>query len=215
MSHWKKRRRTKAGRIAVSPFFFLLLALFAAVDRQRLLFPILSAAALHEAGHLAVLRLVGGQIEQFTLTPFGGELRIRRSEWLSYGKEIASVLAGPGVNLVCALVLGRAAAELSWERGYLLSGIHMLLALFNLLPLRPTGRRQSAVSDAFLATGPDYGGPDRTWGRLLFPVCGAAADCRVAGGSGAAAAACRTGILVRFVLVRRNRYCQITSLRVK
>lgn len=24
-----------------------------------------------------------------------------------------------------------------------------------------------------------------------------------------------TGILVRFVLVRRNRYCQITSLRVK
>ena len=136
MSHWKKRRRTKAGRIAVSPFFFLLLALFAAVDRQRLLFPILSAAALHEAGHLAVLRLVGGQIEQFTLTPFGGELRIRRSEWLSYGREIASVLAGPGVNLVCALVLGRAAAELSWERGYLLSGIHMLLALFNLLPLR-------------------------------------------------------------------------------
>ena len=127
MSHWKKRRRTKAGRIAVSPFFFLLLALFAAVDRQRLLFPILSAAAL---------RLVGGQIEQFTLTPFGGELRIRRSEWLSYGREIASVLAGPGVNLVCALVLGRAAAELSWERGYLLSGIHMLLALFNLLPLR-------------------------------------------------------------------------------
>lgn len=136
MSHWKKRRRTKAGRIAVSPFFFLLLALFAAVDRQRLLFPILSAAALHEAGHLVVLRLVGGQIEQFTLTPFGGELRIRRSEWLSYGREIASVLAGPGVNLVCALVLGRAAAELSWERGYLLSGIHMLLALFNLLPLR-------------------------------------------------------------------------------
>lgn len=117
------------------------------------------------------------------------------------------------VNLVCALVLGRAAAELSWERGYLLSGIHMLLALFNLLPLRPTGRRQSAVSDAFLAAGPDYGGPDRTWGRLLFPVCGAAADRRVAGGSGAAAAACRTGILVRFVLVRRNRYCQITSLR--
>lgn len=73
MSHWKKRRRTKAGRIAVSPFFFLLLALFAAVDRQRLLFPILSAAALHEAGHLAVLRLVGGQIEQFTLTPLAGD----------------------------------------------------------------------------------------------------------------------------------------------
>ena len=97
---------------------------------------VMEKVALHEAGHLAVLRLVGGQIEQFTLTPFGGELRIRRSEWLSYGKEIASVLAGPGVNLVCALVLGRAAAELSWERGYLLSGIHMLLALFNLLPLR-------------------------------------------------------------------------------
>ncbi len=136
MSRWKKHHRNNAGRIAVSPLFFLLLVLFAAVDRQMLLLPILSAAALHEAGHIAVLRLVGGQIERFTLTPFGGELRIRRSERLSYGGEIASVLAGPGVNLVCALVLGRAAAELSWERGYLLSGIHMLLALFNLLPLR-------------------------------------------------------------------------------
>lgn len=215
MSHWKKRRRTKAGRIAVSPFFFLLLALFAAVDRQRLLFPILSAAALHEAGHLAVLRLVGGQIEQFTLTPFGGELRIRRSEWLSYGREIASVLAGPGVNLVCALVLGRAAAELSWERGYLLSGIHMLLALFNLLPLRQLDGGRALYLMLSWLLDPITAGPDRTWGRLLFPVCGAAADRRVAGGSGAAAAACRTGILVRFVLVRRNRYCQITSLRVK
>ena len=122
--------------MTVSPGFFLLLIVFAAVDRQRLLLPIMLAAALHECGHVLVLRLLGGHIARFRITLFGAELRIRRSERLSYGREIAAVLAGPGVNLLCAYALARLAVYADWERGFMLAGIHAALALFNLLPLR-------------------------------------------------------------------------------
>lgn len=136
MLNWKRRRDRKATRVSVSPAFLLLLLLFAAVDRQRLLFHILLAAAVHECGHVAVLRFAGGHVSHFRITLFGAELRIDHSERLSYGREIAAVLAGPSVNLICAFALAQAALYTGWERAFMLSGIHAALALFNLLPLR-------------------------------------------------------------------------------
>ena len=136
MLSWKQRPDRRRTAVSVSPAFFLLLVLFATVDRQRLLFHILLAAALHECGHVAVLRLVGGHVARFRITPFGAELRVRHSERLSYGREIAAVLAGPGANLLCACVLARLAVSAGWERGFMIAGIHAALALFNLLPLR-------------------------------------------------------------------------------
>ena len=136
MCLWKKKNKRRCT-VAVSPAFLALLLVFAAADRQRLLVHILLAAAVHEAGHAAAVHLAGGEIALFRITLFGAEMRIRRSERLSYGREILSVLAGPGVNLLCALVLGRVAGTLDWEAGYAASGIHAALALFNLLPVRP------------------------------------------------------------------------------
>lgn len=139
MFRWKKRR-SKARRrcralLRVSPSFVLLLLLFAGMDSAHLLLQILLAAGLHECAHLGVLCFFGGEIAAFRLTAFGGELSIRNARRLSYGQEMAAVLAGPVSNLLCAAVLSRLAWMLSWERGYVIAGIHMLLALFNLLPL--------------------------------------------------------------------------------
>ena len=136
MFRWKKRRNKPRIRLSVSLAFVVLLLLFALIVRQRLLPQILLAAGLHECGHFLALRLFGGEIDALRLTVFGAEMRIRHSERLSYGRELAAVLAGPAVNLFCALLLGRMAVVMDWERGYMLSGIHMLLALFNLLPMR-------------------------------------------------------------------------------
>ena len=136
MFRWKKRRNKRRIRLSVSPALVVLLFLFALIDRQKLLLQILLAAGLHECGHFFALRLFGGEIDALRLTAFGAEMRIRHSERLSYSRELAAVLAGPAVNLLCALLLGRMAVALDWERGYMLSGIHMLLALFNLLPMR-------------------------------------------------------------------------------
>lgn len=137
MFPWKRRRNGEAPRFFISPAFALLIGVFALFDTQKLLLPILFAALLHECGHAAALRLLGGGLERMTITLFGASMTIRHSERLSYGRELLCVLAGPGVNLICALALGRAAVWWDYERGYLIAGIHMCLALFNLFPVRP------------------------------------------------------------------------------
>ena len=133
MSHWKIKNRIK---FKISPLFFILLALFAAADEFHLLLHILLAAALHEYGHIFFLRFFGGEVSTFCITAFGGELRIKNSGRLSYRQELIAVLAGPAVNLVCAVFCSQAAVFFCWERGYIVAGIHMSLALFNLLPVR-------------------------------------------------------------------------------
>lgn len=129
-------RRCRERRVAVSPLFLCVLFLFYLMDRQNLLLPILAAAALHEVGHVAAVYCVGGRIDRFRLTAFGGELRICHPEQMSYGGELLSVLAGPGVNLACALLFAQAGKLFAWEAGYVFSGIHLLLGFFNLLPIR-------------------------------------------------------------------------------
>lgn len=95
---------------------------------------ILSAAAIHEAGHLLILRAFGVSPSAFHLSPLGAEILINRVR-LSYGQELASVLAGPGANLLCGSVIVALAGN--QEIAYSAAGAHFVLAVFNLLPLRP------------------------------------------------------------------------------
>ena len=136
MSRWNRRLKRGSCALSVSPAFLLLLFLFAAIDEQHLLLPLLLAAAIHEGGHILVLRLCGGQIEALRITAMGAELRIHHSERLSYGREIAAVLAGPCSNLLAMYVLAALAVQWNWENGFLYAGLHGALALFNLLPVR-------------------------------------------------------------------------------
>ena len=124
MSRWRDRIRISGG-------FWLLAAWFTLVNGWQLLAVILSAAALHELGHLLVLRLLGARVRELRVSVFGAELMTSAAR-LSYPGEIAAVLAGPAVNLLCALVLGGAHA-------WVAAGAHLSLCLFNLLPVRPLG----------------------------------------------------------------------------
>lgn len=56
---------------------------------------------------------------------------------LSYGRELLAVLAGPAVNLICAPLFAELARTYQWEWCYMFSGAHLLLGVFNLLPIRP------------------------------------------------------------------------------
>ena len=95
MSRWRDRIRISGG-------FWLLAAWFTLVNGWQLLAVILSAAALHELGHLLVLRLLGARVRELRVSVFGAELMTSAAR-LSYPGEIAAVLAGPAVNLLCAL----------------------------------------------------------------------------------------------------------------
>ena len=104
---------------------------FAAVNGWRLLFMILGAAAVHELGHLWMLRLLGARIFGLQITILGAVLEAD-CQRLSYGKELAAVLAGPAMNLLCAFML-----EWLGPGNETAVGIHLVLGGFNLLPIRP------------------------------------------------------------------------------
>ncbi len=95
-------------------------------DTQHLLPIALCAAAAHELGHLAAIRVVGGRISAFRLSAAGAELRLEGT--LSYGRELLCALAGPMVNLALAFAASRLGAMV-------FAGMNLALGVFNLLPL--------------------------------------------------------------------------------
>ena len=115
--------------------FALLLIWFWNENGAQPLVLLLTAAAVHEGAHLLVFRCFGVRPATFSLSPFGAVLEVD-SRRLSYGAELAAVLAGPCANLVCGAVLCRAAAGGNTAL-FAAAGAHLVLGAFNLLPLRP------------------------------------------------------------------------------
>lgn len=153
----------------ISLGFLLLVAWFGLLNGWKLLLTILSAAAAHECGHWLVLRLLGAKISGVRISLFGAVLETD-SRQLSYGQELAAVLAGPAVNLLAAVLLARSGLSVA-------AGVHLSLAAFNLLPV-----------------GPLDGG--RALNLLLCGICGPVVGERVACWVGRAAAAAQAVGLV-------------------
>lgn len=120
----------------VSPGFLALVLWFGAENGVLLTAIVLSAAALHELGHYAVLRIFGSPIRDIQLTVFGAEIETEM-DTLSYPRTLLAILAGPMVNLFCGLILAMLTRQYSLPLGYVMAGAHLLLAGFNLLPIRP------------------------------------------------------------------------------
>lgn len=110
---------TMSTDIRISPGFCLLVGWFAAINGWQLLAAVLGAAAIHEAGHYAALRLLGTRILGLRIGLLGAVLETD-STALSYGGELAAVLAGPVANLLSAVVLTR--WDWKWRQGPLGSG---------------------------------------------------------------------------------------------
>ena len=134
----------RLGRVEVTGGFLLLAAWLNYLDRSLLVPAALTACALHELGHILVIRLLGGNIKGVRLTAVGAELVLARP--LGYWQEGLSALAGPGTNLVLALAFGGTAGGLTF------AGLNLALALFNLLPVgRLDGGRALYCTLALLA----------------------------------------------------------------
>lgn len=120
-------------RIKLAPAVPALLAVLLLLFPPVLLFSILSAALLHELGHYAAIRLMKGTVKQLTIIPLGAEMTVAGQ--LSYPKELVLAAAGPAVNLLLAVLLSHLGAR--WEICYLFGGVHLVLGVFNLLPILP------------------------------------------------------------------------------
>ena len=89
----------------------------------------LLAFAAHEGAHLLLLSLFGGRLRSLQLTWKGARILTEQGR-MGYGGELLAVMAGPGIDLLLAVLsAGRG------ETADLFSGINLVLGIFNLLPL--------------------------------------------------------------------------------
>lgn len=142
--------RLRPRRVEITGGFLLLAAWLNYLDRQGIVPLALLSCALHELGHLLVLRLLGVRVRRLSITAVGAEMETDRP--LSYGGEILAALAGPLVNLVLALTFCR------FSRGWVFAGLNLVLCCFNLLPVgRLDGGRVLRCVLAWLL------GPEAAW----------------------------------------------------
>ena len=129
---------------------------------------VFAAAALHECGHALALYAFRVPFEGLYLTAFGATIYARGKERLSYGKELLTTAAGPAVNLLCAPVVGAAARWADWDWGYLFAGAHVLLGLYNLLPVPPLDGGQLLYLSTAYFFGPFVGAAAAAWTGFAF-----------------------------------------------
>ena len=133
---------------------------------------VLTAAMIHEGGHLLALKLLGVRDCKFRLSSFGAVLRTEDLR-LSYLQEIFAVLAGPAANLICGAALTSASSAVPAAAAP--AGAHWSLGIFNLLPAAPLDGWR--VLQLFLCW---VLGPER--GECAAGIIGAAAALLLSGG---------------------------------
>ena len=145
-------------RVRFTGGFVLLAAWFVLANGWEPLLTVLGAAAVHELGHWLVLRMLGAEVTGFRLSALGAVLETD-SRRLSYGGELAAVLAGPGANLLCAALL----TVLWGPRCAVFTGANLVLCAFNLLPVRPLDGGRALYLLTAWAAGPAAGDRAVQW----------------------------------------------------
>lgn len=148
------------GKIEVTGGFFLLVAWLNYIDRQSVVPLAIVACMLHELGHYAVIRLMGGDIKLIRLTAIGAEMVVERP--LSYWQEGLAALAGPGANLMLALVF----CTQRW--GLTFAGLNLVLACFNLLPIGRMDGGRALYCTLALLTSPACAARVGEWLDTIF-----------------------------------------------
>lgn len=145
------------AKIRCSGGFWILLGVLMLTLPFRVLLWFALACLVHELGHAGAVRLLGGRTEGMNLTGFGAVLRPRRRRLFSYREECIIALAGPAASFFLALLA--AAWGRRWGGGdaFLLAGLSLALAVFNLIPAGPLdgGRALGALISRLF--GPDRG----------------------------------------------------------
>lgn len=153
-------------RIEVDVSFVAFLCVYYYCDPANTFFPFLTAALLHEAGHLVVLHCLGVRIDRLRLS---GQGAILFTEPLSYQRELLAALGGPCVNFLLLLFFAR--------RLPIFALVNLCLLAFNLLPVYPLdgGRILRALLSLLLPTAAAAVAEKLISGTVIFLLCAAAA----------------------------------------
>ena len=124
----------RIGRVAVTGGFVVMAALVYLFDRSGFVPLIVLTALVHELGHVAAIRALGGRVLRLHLGLVG--LRIDyEARQVGYPGEIVIALAGPLSNLALAYGASLLGRHTGSETAFFLAGISLGAAIFNLLPV--------------------------------------------------------------------------------
>ena len=110
----------------IKPTFWIFIALLIIADEVHFLLCALPAIFIHETGHLLVIFFSKVKIKGLTLSGVGAEITV--DGMVPYWTEIAINISGPIFSIIAAYVF-------SLLNLYTLSGISMVLGVFNMLPV--------------------------------------------------------------------------------
>lgn len=130
------------GRIEAGAGFWLVLALVGLLFPLRFVAGVLSAAAVHELGHILAIRLTGGCVRRLELGAGGARIV---TDPMEPGAELVCALAGPVAGLLTLL---------GWRWFPEAAAAGLVQTAFNLLPVYPMdGGRALRVVCAFFKKG--------------------------------------------------------------
>ena len=122
----------KLGKTAVRIdfSFFVFNALIFLLRDSGLVLAFYTVCAVHEAGHIAALALMGGHIGFVELSGFGIRMDRRKSSVMSAGRSVFVLLAGPAVNIIVYVIMKLAGCGADFPL------LNLLAAAYNMLPYR-------------------------------------------------------------------------------
>jgi len=153
--------RVRVGWDAVVPILLLLYA-----DLYTLAAGYLIAVGVHELGHLAAIRLLGGRVDSVHFGASGGVILYHGIR--SYTGELVVSLSGAAGNIFAAVTLSLLGKYGGLAVLYPYAGINLTQAAFNLMPVFPLdgGNAVHTVLSFFASPGT----ADRIMKRLGFLI---------------------------------------------
>ena len=120
-------------KIKISMPTIIFVGLLIVLDRSFLSLLALSAALIHELGHLTVMLLLGVKVSEVEITFFGAEIRTKKPTYSVLG-NIAIFGAGAAANILSAVIIYSLPSPPF--KAVFFAGASLSLAVINLLPIR-------------------------------------------------------------------------------
>lgn len=108
--------------------FLVFNALIFLIRDSRLIMAFYAACAIHEAGHLAALRLTGGSVAGLELSGAGIRIDTRKNCTYSVRSRLFVLIAGPAANIIVYVFFCNC--------GGVFPLLNLAAALYNMLPYR-------------------------------------------------------------------------------
>ncbi len=128
----------RIGKVKIELPFIACMAAILYLDHTRFMFYLLGLAAIHEIGHILMMKCCGERVKELIFSGFRIQITLSEKHFLSYKQEVVIALAGPLFNflvaLLCYLLL---LLGVKWNDAPFIILASLAIGVLNLFPIEP------------------------------------------------------------------------------